>query len=115
MGSGSSHGRDTTMSAPAAARQPVPLRRGVLSSLRAGIRAPGYDVSAVRPGIVHLGLSGFHRGHMGRYTLELMERGAEALGWGIVGAVLLPSDRRMIESVARQDGLYTLIEREGAD
>jgi hypothetical protein len=45
------------MSASAAARQPVPLRRGVLSSLPAGIRAPGYDVSAVRPGIVHLGLA----------------------------------------------------------
>ena len=54
------------MSAPAAARQPVPLRRGALSSLPAGIRAPGYDVSAVRPGIVHLGLGGFHRAHMAR-------------------------------------------------
>ena len=103
------------MSAPAAARQPVPLRRGVLSSLPAGIRAPGYDVSAVRPGIVHLGLGGFHRAHMARYTHELMERDPEALGWGIVGAVLLPSDRRMIESLAPQDGLYTLIEREGAE
>lgn len=103
------------MSAPAAARQPVPLRRGALSSLPAGIRAPGYDVSAVRPGIVHLGLGGFHRAHMARYTHELMERDPEALGWGIVGAVLLPSDRRMIESLAPQDGLYTLIEREGAE
>ncbi len=103
------------MSAPAAARQPVPLRRGVLSSLPAGIRAPGYDVSTVRPGIVHLGLGGFHRAHMARYTHELMERDPEALGWGIVGAVLLPPDRRMIESLAPQDGLYTLIEREGAE
>src|SRR3954470_266168 len=102
------------MRASAAARQPVPLRRGALSSLPAGIRAPGYDVSAVRPGIVHLGLGGFHRAHMARYTHELMERDPEALGWGIVGAVLLPSDRRMIESLAPQDGLYTLIEREGA-
>src|SRR3954471_11227733 len=79
------------MSASAAARQPVPLRRGVLSSLPPGIRAPGYDVSAVRPGIVHLGLGGFHRAHMARYTHELMERDPQALGWGIVGAVLLPS------------------------
>ncbi|MFL5155589.1 MAG: mannitol dehydrogenase family protein, partial [Microvirga sp.] len=64
----------------------------------------------MRPGIVHLGLGGFHRAHMARYTHELMERDPEALGWGIVGAVLLPSDRRMIESLAPQDGLYTLIE-----
>jgi len=52
---------------------------------------------------------------MARYTHELMERDPEALGWGIVGAVLLPPDRRMIESLAPQDGLYTLIEREGAE
>ncbi|MFL5151136.1 MAG: mannitol dehydrogenase family protein, partial [Microvirga sp.] len=69
----------------------------------------------MRPGIVHLGLGGFHRAHMARYTHELMERDPEALGWGIVGAVLLPPDRRMIESLAPQDGLYTLIEREGAE
>jgi mannitol-1-phosphate/altronate dehydrogenase len=103
------------MSASVAARQPIPLQRGVLSSLPAGIGAAGYDVSAVRPGIVHLGLGGFHRAHMARYTHELMERDPEALGWGIVGAVLLPADRRMIESLAPQDGLYTLIEREGAE
>jgi len=52
---------------------------------------------------------------MARYTHELMECDPEALGWGIVGAVLLPADRRMIESLAPQDGLYTLIEREGAE
>src|SRR3954454_6683442 len=101
------------MSASVAARQPVPLRRGVLSSLPAGIRAPGYDVSSVTPGIVHLGLGGFHRAHMARYTHELMERDPQALRWGIVGAGLMPADRRMIESLAPQDGLYTLIEREG--
>lgn len=99
----------------AAARQPVSLRRRVLASLPAGIRPPAYDVSAVRPGIVHLGLGGFHRAHMARYMHELMERDPEALEWGIIGAVLLPADRRMIESLAPQDGLYTLIEREGTE
>ena len=44
-----------------------------------------------------------------------MELDPEALGWGIVGVGLLPADRRMIDSLAPQDGLYTLIEREGAD
>src|SRR3954452_13490117 len=80
-----------------------------------GYETPAYDVSAVRPGIVHLGLGGFHRAHMARYTHELMERDPEALGWGIIGAVLLPADRPMIECLAPQDGLYTLIEREGAE
>jgi mannitol 2-dehydrogenase len=96
-------------------RAAAPLRRGALSSLPHGIATPSYDVSSVRPGIVHLGLGGFHRAHMARYTHELMEHDPEALGWGIVGAVLLPADRRMIDSLAPQDGLYTLIEREGAE
>lgn len=96
-------------------REPAPLRRGALSSLPHGIATPRYDVSTVRPGIVHLGLGGFHRAHMARYTHDLMERDPAALGWGIVGAVLLPGDRRMIDSLDPQDGLYTLIEREGAE
>jgi mannitol 2-dehydrogenase len=50
---------------------------------------------------------------MARYTHELMERDAHALRWGILGAGLMPADRRMIESLEPQDGLYTLIEREG--
>src|SRR3954463_15827237 len=102
------------MTASVAARQPVWLRRGVLSSLPPGVRAPGYDVSAVRAGIVHLGLGGFHRAHMARYTHELMERDPEALGWGIIGAVLLPRAGGMFGSRAPQDGLYTLIEKDHA-
>ncbi|UZF91105.1 mannitol dehydrogenase family protein [Bosea sp. NBC_00550] len=62
---------------------------------------------------MHIGLGGFHRAHMARYSHELMERDDQALGWGILGAVLMPNDRRMVESLVPQDGLYTLIEREG--
>ena len=40
-----------------------------------------------------------------------MERRPEALAWGIVGAGLLPGDRRMIDSLAPQDGLYMLVKR----
>jgi mannitol 2-dehydrogenase len=95
-------------------RPPVALSRATLPALPPGIRLPAYDVAAVRPGIVHLGLGGFHRAHMARYTHELMELDPDALQWGILGAVLLP-DRGMIESLTPQDGLYTLIEREGED
>ena len=79
-----------------------------------GVSAPAYDPAAVSAGIVHLGLGGFHRAHMARYTHELMELDPAALRWGIVGVGLLPADRRMIDSLAPQDGLYTLIERERA-
>ena len=37
------------------------------------------------------------------------------LGFGIVGAGLMPGDRRIQESLAPQDNLYTLVERSGAE
>ncbi|MGE7414938.1 mannitol dehydrogenase family protein [Methylobacterium tarhaniae] len=96
-------------------RAPVPLSRATLSSLGPSVRVPAYDVARVRAGIVHLGLGGFHRAHMARYTHDLMERDPDALGWGILGVGLMPGDRRMIDALAPQDALYTLVEREGAD
>ncbi|SEF53930.1 mannitol dehydrogenase family protein [Bosea lathyri] len=93
---------------------PMPLNRRALATLPPSVEGPRFDPSRVRAGIVHIGLGGFHRAHMARYTHELMEQQAAALDWGIVGAVLMPNDRRMIESLAPQDGLYTLVEREGS-
>ena len=90
---------------------PVPVTRATLHRIDRRVAVPRYDPAAVMTGIVHLGLGGFHRAHMARYTHELMNRG-EALGWGIVGAGLLPSDRRIVDALASQDGLYTLIERQ---
>lgn len=94
--------------------QPVPLMRTNLALLRPPVRLPGFDLSGVATGIVHLGLGGFHRAHMARYTHNLMEKRADMLGWGILGAGLLPADRRMRDSLAPQDNLYTLVERNRA-
>ncbi len=95
--------------------QPVALSRAALSRLPATVRAPGFDPALVRPGIVHLGLGGFSRAHLARYTHDLMALDPASLGFGIIGAGLLPGDRRMAESLAPQDSLYTLSERVGAD
>jgi len=91
--------------------QPVPLNRANLGRLRPPVQIPRFDTALVAPGIVHLGLGGFHRAHMARYTHDLMERGTDAFGWGIVGAGLMPGDRRMQESLRPQHNLYTLVER----
>jgi mannitol 2-dehydrogenase len=91
--------------------QPVPLNRANLARLRPPVQVPRFDPAQVTAGIVHLGLGGFHRAHMARYTHNLMERQADALGWGIVGAGLMPADRRMRDSLDPQDNLYTLVER----
>ncbi len=69
---------------------------------------PTYDRAAVTPGVVHIGVGGFHRAHQAMYLDELMERG-EALDWGIVGVGLMPGDARMAEVLGAQDFLYTLV------
>jgi mannitol 2-dehydrogenase len=91
------------------------LSRATLDRLASPIRVPGYDPATVTPGIVHLGLGGFHRAHMARFTHNLMEARPDMRGWGIIGAGLLPVDARMHEALAPQDGLYTLVERSGTD
>lgn len=89
----------------------TPLNRANLSNLAASVRKPAYDPASVTPGIVHLGLGGFHRAHMARYTHELMEKRPDMRDWGIVGAGILPNDEKMRDALVPQNGLYTLVER----
>jgi mannitol 2-dehydrogenase len=91
---------------------PVPLSHRTITLLPPGIARPNYVPSQVRPGIVHLGLGGFHRAHMARYTHDLINLKSGSLEWGIIGVGLLPSDRLMRDALAPQDGLYTLMERQ---
>jgi mannitol-1-phosphate/altronate dehydrogenase len=94
--------------------EPVELSRINLARIRAPVRRPGFDPTRVTAGIVHLGLGGFHRAHMARYTHDLMESRDDMLRWGIIGAGLMPADRRMHDSLKPQDNLYTLVERDAA-
>ncbi len=87
------------------------LNRAALRAMPPGVHAPSYDPAAVSAGILHLGPGNFHRAHMARYAHDLMERRADALSWGILGAGLMPPDRRIVEALVPQDGLYTLLER----
>lgn len=93
---------------------PITLSRAHLGRLPTGFEAPRYDPRRVSRGIVHLGLGGFHRAHMARYTHDLMGQDATAFGWGVTGAGLRASDRHLLDALAGQDGLYSLVEREGA-
>lgn len=80
----------------------------------AGFEPARYDVRHVSSGIVHIGLGGFHRAHMARYTHDLMGQDKAALGWGIIGTGLRTSDRELLDILGTQGGLYSLIEREGS-
>jgi mannitol 2-dehydrogenase len=88
----------------------VPLRTANLEAIGAlGVPIPRYDRTALRPRILHLGVGGFHRAHMARYTDEVAATRGD---WGIRGVGLLDADRRMADVLAGQDHLYTLIERD---
>lgn len=93
----------------------IRLSRAALPHLRSPVQVPSYDPTAVGAGIVHLGLGGFHRAHMARYTHDLFGLRPDMLGWGIVGGGLMPSDKRMAKSLGPQDNLYTLVERGGTE
>src|SRR5579872_3061417 len=88
------------------------LSRNAITGLPDGIAAPRYDLRAVKTGIVHIGLGGFHRSHFARYTHDLMAADPGALRWGIAGSGLRPSDKPLLDALRRQDGLYVLVERD---
>jgi fructuronate reductase/mannitol 2-dehydrogenase len=89
----------------------IELSRATLRAMPPAVRAPSYEPAEVRAGIVHLGPGNFHRAHMARYAHDLMQRRDDVLSWGILGAGLMPADRRIVEALVPQDGLYTLLER----
>jgi mannitol 2-dehydrogenase len=70
-------------------------------------RVPHYDRSRLAPGIVHIGVGGFHRSHEAMYVDRLLAAGAT--GWGICGVGTQPADRRMQQVLGDQDCLYTLL------
>ncbi|GID92461.1 mannitol dehydrogenase family protein [Amorphoplanes digitatis] len=86
----------------------LPLNAKSLPSLPDGLPAPAYDRGALRTGIVHFGVGGFHRAHQAMYLDRLMNAGT-ALDWAICGVGVMPADRRMQEALGAQDGLYTLV------
>lgn len=90
----------------------VVLSPSTLDQLPADVARPEYDREAVRAGIVHLGVGGFHRAHQAMYADRLLAAGGSA-DWGIAGIGVLPADARMAEVMAAQGGLYTLVEKAG--
>lgn len=85
------------------------LSNATLSDLPESIKRPTYDRSALTPGIVHIGLGNFHRGHQAWYLHRLMQQGL-AHDWAIIGAGVRPGDETQRKRLAAQDYLTTLIE-----
>ena len=87
----------------------VPLGNATLDQLPADVLRPGYDRSLLSPGIVHIGLGNFHRGHQAWYLHRLMQDG-HAQDWAIIGAGVRPGDALMRDRLLAQDCLTSLIE-----
>jgi mannitol 2-dehydrogenase len=91
---------------------PRPLNARTLAYWRDQVPAPAYDRDEVVPGVVHVGVGGFHRAHQAMYQDRLMNMGL-AMDWGICGVGMLPADRAMKDALGAQDGLYTLVLKHG--
>ena len=88
---------------------PVKLSNANLGKLPEVVLVPTYDRSQLTPGIVHIGLGNFHRGHQAWYLHRLMQQGL-AHDWAIVGAGVRPFDEAQRRKMAAQDYLTTLVE-----
>lgn len=90
------------------------LSNGTLGDLPPDVSRPCYDRSALRPGIIHVGLGNFHRAHQAWYLHRLMQAG-KAHDWAIIGAGVRPGDAVMRDKLREQDFLTTLIELDPED
>ncbi len=88
----------------------VSLSQQTLGDIDPQVARPTYDRSKVTPGIVHLGVGGFHRAHEAMYLDAVMNEG-KALDFGIVGVGVLAHDQRIVDTLNGQDGLYTLVQK----
>lgn len=71
----------------------IPVDRAHLAELATRVRLPTYDPTAVRAGIVHLGVGRFHRAHRAIYVDALLNLGGA--DWGTHGIGVQPSNRTM--------------------
>ena len=85
------------------------LSNATLSLLGAGISRPRYDRSALKAGIIHLGVGAFHRAHQACYTEAALNAGD--LRWGSIGASLRSPDTH--DALKAQDWLYSVALRGG--
>lgn len=87
------------------------LNDAALSGLPADVARPSYDRASVKTGVVHLGIGAFHRAHQAVVFDDALASGD--LRWGVLGASLRSPGVR--DQLNPQNGLYTLVVRDGAD
>ncbi|RJF90836.1 mannitol dehydrogenase family protein [Sphingomonas cavernae] len=86
------------------------LANSTLDALPADVERPGYDRALLKYGVVHFGIGAFHRAHQAVYFDDAARRGD--MRWGVRGVSLRSPD--VAEQMNPQDGLYSLVVRDGA-
>jgi mannitol 2-dehydrogenase len=86
---------------------PTPIIQAVAEQTNDAVDLPRYDREAIRTGIMHFGVGGFHRAHQAMYLDRLLREGL-VWDWGICGVGLLPVDQRMRDVMLAQNNLYSL-------
>ena len=89
--------------------QPVDLNAQALAKLKDRFAVPSYDRTALKSGILHMSVGGFHRSHQAVYLDMFLNKFAE--NWMITGVGLLPQDLDNLKALENQDGLYSVLER----
>jgi len=98
----------------ASARGPAALCQANLNQMNLIDSIPIYPRKADH-WICHIGVGGFHRSHQANYLHMLREKkffeSKEGPNWGLCGIGLMEWDRKMYETLKKQDYMYTLISR----
>ncbi|MFI3239598.1 MAG: mannitol dehydrogenase family protein [Bacteroidales bacterium] len=66
-----------------------------------------YERENISAGILHFGVGNFHRAHLESYTNQLLADASQA-GWGICGAMLMPQDEKLYNTLKGQENIYSL-------
>jgi fructuronate reductase len=92
-----------------AAVPPELLGPDLLDRLPAGVQGPGFDRTALRTGMAHVGVGAFHRCHQAEYTDDMLAQRFDR--WGVTGINI--REPRLADTLGAQAGLYTRLIREG--
>lgn len=87
------------------------LTTATLEALAGRVTVPTYDRKRLAPGIVHIGVGGFHRAHQAVYLDDLATQGI-TMDWGERGVGLLAADKQMAAALIPQDCLYAVVARD---
>ena len=88
----------------------VRLSRTTLNEIPPHVGRPSYSVEDLSAGILHFGVGNFHRAHQAAYLDNLFCSG-KGHDWAVVGASVMPGDRKMRDGLAAQDYLSLLVEQ----